>query len=111
MGFTDIILFPLYVFIFHLIFSARRKRINDPILKKYHKQGFWIKVFSSIAFTIFFLYLTRGDSYYLILPRRNHLFKLILKDPINNIHLLFTPGKNYDENLLNRPRQYWLFQN
>ena len=100
MSFTDIILFPFYVLIFHLIFSARRKRINDPILKRYHKQGFWIKVFSSVAFTIFFVYLTTGDSTSLYFPEGQHLYELILKDPAKNIHLLFGPGSNYDENFL-----------
>lgn len=100
MGFTDFILFPLYVFIFHLIFSARRKRIIDPFLKKYLKHGFWIRVFSSIAFTVFFVYLTPGDSTSLYYPEGHHLYQLILKDPVNNIHLLFTPGINYDESLL-----------
>ena len=100
MSFTDIILFPFYVLIFHLIFSARRKRINDPILKRYHKQGFWIKVFSSVAFTIFFVYLTSGDSTSLYFPEGQHLYELILKDPAKNIHLLFGPGSNYDENFL-----------
>ncbi len=100
MSFTDIILFPFYVFIFYFIFSARRKRINDPILKKYHKQGFWIKVVSSVAFTIFFAYLTTGDSTSLYFPEGQHLYELILKDPSKNIHLLFGPGANYDENFL-----------
>jgi len=103
MSFTDFILFPLYVFIFHLIFSARRKRINDPVLKKYHKQGFWIKVFSSVAFTAFFVYLTSGDSTSLYFPEGQHLYELILKDPAKNIHLLFGPGSNYDENFLKDP--------
>ena len=103
MGFTDVILFPLYVLIFHLIFSARRKQMPDPVLRKYHKHGFWIKVFSSVAFTIFFVYLTPGDSTSLYFPEGYHLSQLILKDPLNNIHLLFTPGVNYDENLLLDP--------
>jgi hypothetical protein len=103
MGFTDVILFPLYVFIFHLIFSARRKRMNDPILRKYHKHGFWLRVFSSVAFTIFFVYLTGGDSTSLYYPEGYHISRLILNDPVNNIHLLFTSGINYDENLLLNP--------
>src|SRR5665647_2594060 len=103
MGFTDVILFLLYVFIFHLIFSARRKHMNDPVLRKYHKHGFWIKVFSSVAFTIFFVYLTPGDSTSLYYPEGYHLYQLILKDPVNNIHLLFMAGINYDENLLLDP--------
>ena len=110
MSFTDFILFPLYVFIFHLFFSARRKNINDPFLKKYHKHGFWIRVFSSIAFTIFFVYLTPGDSTSLYYPEGYHLYQLILKNPLNNIHLLFTPGINYDENLLLDPDNIGAFK-
>ncbi len=103
MGLTDLILFPFYVLLFHLFFSWRRKQIEDPVLKKYHKQGFWIRVFSSVAFTIFFVYLTGGDSTSLYYPEGYHLSQLILKDPVNNIQLLFTPGIDYDENLLLNP--------
>ena len=110
MSFTDFILFPLYVFIFHLFFSATRKNINDPLLKKYHKHGFWIRVFSSIAFTIFFVYLTPGDSTSLYYPEGYHLYQLILKNPLNNIHLLFTPGISYDENLLLDPDNIGAFK-
>jgi len=97
-------------FIFHLFFSARRKSINDPFLKKYHKHGFWIRVFSSIAFTVFFVYLTPGDSTSLYYPEGYHLYQLILKNPLNNIHLLFTPGINYDENLLLDPDNIGAFK-
>jgi hypothetical protein len=110
MGFIDFILFPLYVFAFHLIFSARRKRMNDPVLKKYHKHGFWIKVFSSIAFTIFFVYLTHGDSTSLYFPEGIHLKELILKDPVNNAHLLFTSGTTYDEDFLKDPANSGYFK-
>ncbi len=110
MSFTDIILFPFYVLIFHLIFSVRRRRINDPILKRYHKQGFWIKVFSSIAFTIFFVYLTSGDSTSLYFPEGQHLYEIILKSPAKNIHLLFEPGSNYDENFLKDPNNSGYFR-
>ncbi len=103
MGLKEIILFPLYVFIFHLIFSVRRKRLNNPILQKYHKHGFWIKVISCFAFTIFCLYLSPGDSTTLYFPEGIHMFDLILKDPINNFHILFIPGSSYDENLLKNP--------
>lgn len=103
MNFIDFILFPVYVFIFHLIFSARRKRFENPVLKKYHKQGFWIRVISSIAFTVFFVYLTPGDSTSLYYPEGYHLYRLILNNPVHNFHLLFTSGVNYDENLLAVP--------
>ncbi|MDB5280517.1 MAG: hypothetical protein JWR61_5472 [Ferruginibacter sp.] len=103
MGFTDFILFPFYVLIFHLIFSARRKRMTDPFLKKYQRQGFWIRVFSAVAFTVFFVYLTPGDSTSLYYPEGYHMYSLILNNPVKYIHLLFTAGANYDENLLMVP--------
>lgn len=98
MGLTDLILFPLYVLFFSLVFSARRKRISDPVLKKYHLHGFWIKVCSSIAFIIFSI-LFKGDSLSLYYPEGVNIAQLILKD-FSNIPMLFMPGKAFDENLL-----------
>jgi hypothetical protein len=100
MGIIDLILFPLYVFIFHLIFAARRKRISDPILQKYHKQAFWIKIGSVFAFTIFCLYISYGDSTALYYPEGLNIFHLIIKNPSENIKWVFLPGKDFDETLL-----------
>jgi hypothetical protein len=77
--------------------------MTDPFLKKYQRQGFWIRVFSSVAFTVFFVYLTPGDSTSLYYPEGYHMYNLILNNPLKNIHLLFTPGTSYDENLLMVP--------
>lgn len=96
---TDLILFPLYVLFFHLVFFARRKRIDDPILKKYHKQGFWVKVASTVAFTFFYTMLTKGDTTVLYYTEGINITKLILKD-IRNIKLLFIQGIDFDQNLL-----------
>lgn len=98
MGLIDLILFPLYVLFFSLVFSARRKRIEDPVLKKYHLYGFWIKIFSTIAFIIYSV-LLKGDSMSLYYPEGINIAKLIIKD-VSNINLLFMPGKEFDENLL-----------
>ena len=98
MALTDIILFPIYVLLFYFIFSVRRKRITDPILKKYHKQGFWIKVIATIAFTIFHVFLTRGDTTTLYFIEGINIAKLILKEPAN-IQLIFSSGKDFDINL------------
>ncbi len=98
MGLIDLILFPLYVLFFSLVFSARRKRIEDPVLKKYQLQGFWIKVLSTIAFIIFSV-LFKGDSMSLYYPEGINIAKLIIKD-VSNINMLFIPGKEFDENLL-----------
>jgi hypothetical protein len=96
---SDIILFPLYVALFALFFSWRRKKIEDPILKKYHRTGFWIKVFSAFAYIIYSLNLAKLDSVFLYYPEGVNIAKLILKDT-SNIKLLFTPGIDFDSDLL-----------
>jgi len=98
MGLIDLILFPLYILFFSLVFSARRRRIEDPVLKKYQLYGFWIKVCSTIAFIIYSV-LLKGDSMSLYYPEGINMAKLIIKD-VSNINLLFMPGKEFDENLL-----------
>jgi len=95
----DIILFPLYVALFGWFFASRRKKMQDPVLKKYHRIGFWIKVFSAIAYIIFSKFLAKVDSTFLYYPEGINIAKLIIKD-ITNIKLLFIAGKDFDPNLL-----------
>ena len=103
MGLIDFILFPLYVLLFHLIFSWRRKRIDDPLLKKYHRQGFWIKVVGTIAITIFYTLISPGnDSINLYYNEGVNITKLIAEDR-SNIKWLFLPGAEFDQSLLTTP--------
>ncbi len=103
MELIDVILFPLYVLLFHLIFSWQRKRIKDPLLKKYHKQGFWIKVFGALCFSIFHGIISPGnDSISLYYDEGIHITKLILED-LSNIQLIFSPGADFDQSLLFNP--------
>jgi hypothetical protein len=99
MGFLDFILFPFYVVLFYFLFSARRKNYTDPVLKYYHKQGFWIKVLGVLAFTFFNTKLSIGDSYLLYYPEGANFCHIILKD-LSQIKLLFQPSKIFDESLL-----------
>ncbi len=99
MGFLDIILFPLYVLLFHFIFSQYRKTFTDPILIRYHIIGFWIKVLGTLAFTIFNLYLSQGDSYLLYHTEGTNMKDLILKDP-HYLKFLYESGKDFDQSLL-----------
>lgn len=99
MNFFDYIIFLIYVFIFYIIFAWRRKRYKDPLLKKYHRNGFWIKVFSSLAYSLFILYVSAGDSSALYHPEGYNIYKLILKDP-SNINLLFIKAEDFDQALL-----------
>ena len=102
MGYTDFIVFPFYLLLFAFIFSRLRENYTDPLLKKYHKQGFWIKVAGCIAFTIFNAYISPGDSTGLYHQEGVNIYRMILHD-FNNIDLLFSEGKNFDETLLRDP--------
>ena len=99
MNFFDFIVFFIYVIIFYILFSWRRGKYHDPVLRKYHRQGFWIKVLSSLAYSMFVLYISPGDTNGLYHPEGYNIYKLILKD-FSNIRLLFISGKDFDQALL-----------
>ena len=99
MEFLDLILFPVYVALFYFLFSARRKNYTDPILRHYHKQGFWIKILGVVAFTIFNTKLSVGDSFLLFYSEGANFSRLILHD-LSHINLLYQPSVNFDESLL-----------
>ncbi len=99
MGFLDLIILPLYILIFYWIFKSIRRTYDDKLLKRYHRNGFWIKVVSSLAFTIFNLYISPGDSTGLYHQEGLNIYNLILKDS-DNIQWLYLPGSEFDETLL-----------
>lgn len=99
MNFIDFIFFFVYVAIFYIIFYFRRKRYKDPIVRKYHKQSFWIKVLGTFCFCIFVLYISPGDTNGLYFPEGMNIAKMILKDP-SNLKLLLLNGKDFDQSLL-----------
>lgn len=99
MGFLDFILYPVYVALFYFLFSARRKNYADPVLKFYHKQGFWIKALAVLPFTLFNTVLSPGDSFGLYYTEGAHLAKLIAHD-FENIKWLYLPAAEFDETLL-----------
>lgn len=99
MNLLDFIMFFLYIIIFYVIFAWRRKKLKDPVLRKYHRQGFWIKVFSSFAYSMFILHFSPGDSNGLYHREGYNIYQLILKDS-SNINLLFMAGKDFDQALL-----------
>ncbi len=99
MGFLDFILFPFYVALFYFIFSARRKNYTDPILRHYHKQGFWIKVIAVIPFTLFNSIISPGDSFVLYYTEGANIAHLILHD-FSNVKWLYLPGVDFDQSLL-----------
>ena len=95
----DIILFPVYLIIISLFFRFIRKKYDDPLLKKYHKQGFWIKITGCVAYIIYSIYLSPGDSIYLYQKEGNAIYHLILNDS-NNFYFLFHGGEYFDISLL-----------
>ena len=99
MNFFDYIIFFVYILIFYILFAWRRKRYKDPVLRMYHKRGFWIKVLSSFAYSMFVLYISPGDSTVLYHPEGYNIYQIILKDP-SNIDLLFMSAKNFDQAML-----------
>ncbi len=102
MGGLDIILFPLYVALFYFFFSARRKNYDDPVLKYYHKQGFWIKVLAVIPFTIFNTVISKGDSLVLYYTEGANIYHMILKDSYH-VKWLYLSGMDFDQSLLKNP--------
>ena len=102
MGILEFILFPVYVALFYFLFSARRKNYTDPILKHYHKQGFWIKVVAVLAFTFFNTMLSVGDSYLLFYTEGADLAHKILND-FSHIKWLYLPSSEFDQTLLKNP--------
>lgn len=103
MHIIDFILFPFYVLLFFIIFARRRKRITDPILKKYQLRGFWIKVFGTFAFTIFHTIVSPGnDSTGLYYDEGINIARLITSDS-SYIKLLFSSGTDFDQSLLSTP--------
>jgi hypothetical protein len=99
MTFLDFIAFIIYTVIFYSLFLKARKKFTNPHLKKYHRNLFWIKVFSSFVYALFVLYISPGDSTRLYFPEGYNFFKLILHDS-SNINLLFSSSKDFNESLL-----------
>ena len=100
MGFLDFLLFPIYVAIFYYIFSARRKNYTDPVLKYYHKQGFWIKVLAVLPFTLFNTVLSPGDSMGLFYSEGANIARMIINDPSTHLKWIYTASADFDQTLL-----------
>lgn len=102
MDYVDFALTPIYIFLLYLFFRRIRKKYKDPILQKYHRQGFWIKILASILFILYYSYLTVGDSTVLFQLEGNNLYHLILNNS-SNLKYLFHKGKDFDLSLVKDP--------
>ena len=102
MNLFDFILFPFYVALFYFMFSARRKNYTDPILRHYHKQGFWIKIIAVMGFTFFNTMLSVGDSFLLFFTEGTNICHMIMKDA-SQVKWLYLPSIDFDQSLLKNP--------
>jgi len=109
MGIIDLIFFPVYVVLFAILFKIIRKKYNDPILKKYHRQSFWIKVFACLAFCFYNVYVSPGDSTNLYQAEGNNLYHLILHDP-RKWQWIFQKGEYFNEAFLKNFRNEGYFR-
>ncbi len=102
MNFGDFILTPLYIFLLYFFFRVQRIKYGNPLLQKYHRQAFWIKMIGCVVFFLYSGILSPGDSIGLYQQEGNNLYHLILKDP-GNIKYLFQRGENFDLSLVRNP--------
>jgi len=102
MGYGDLILFPVFLIIMSLFFRVIRNTYDDPILKKYHRQGFWVKMLGCTLFFTYSVYLSPGDSIGLYQKEGNNIYHLILHDS-NHLRWIFQKGKYFDESFLKDP--------
>ena len=99
MDVLDFIFFFIYVFLFYIIFAWRRKKLEDPVLKKYHRQGFWLKCLATFTYCIFVVYISPGDTNGLYYPEGLNIAKMIMSHP-SKISLITHAGSDFDESLL-----------
>lgn len=99
MNYGDIILFPIWLFLLNFLFRKIRKTYKDPLLQKYHRQAFWVKVIGCVAFFIYSGILAPADSIGLYQREGNNIYHLILQDA-ENLKYLFFSGKSFDLTLL-----------
>ncbi len=109
MSILDFIAFFIYAIVFSFFFSIIRKNLKDKNLRKYHRNGFIIKVFAAFCYAIFVQYISKGDSTTLYFPEGYNLYKQILKDP-SRLELLFGSGLDIDATMLANPNQIGYFR-
>lgn len=109
MDFGDLLLTPVFIILLYFIFRANRNKFTDPVLKKYHRQAFWVKMIAAVFFIIFYGILSGGDSFNLYHTEGRNLYNLILKD-VQNLEYLFKPGEQFDLTLIKNPYNAGYFE-
>src|ERR1017187_706449 len=109
MNYGDLILFPLFLIILSLFFRVIRRSYKDPLLRKYHRIGFWVKISGCIVFCLYSVYLYPAVSIGLYQEEGVNIYHLILKNS-SHLHWLFQEGKNFDESFLKNPHNAGYFK-
>src|SRR5690606_2625526 len=79
-------------------------KYDDPVLQFYHYHCFSIKVLAVLPFTLFNSIISPGDSFVLIYTEGAHIAQLILKDPSQHLHWLYSAAADFDQTLLKNPK-------
>lgn len=109
MSFFELILIPVYLFIFFLFARRKARKLPEPFLKKYYLQGFWIKMMASILFMLYYTYLTGGDTRSLYFAEGKNLYHLLLQDG-SNWKYVFSKGADFNENLVAFPVNFGYYR-
>ncbi len=102
MDFIDLLLFPVYFLVFFLIIRQRLKKITDPVLIVYYKRAFFVRMLACVAFSIFVVFISIGDSFSIYYSEALNIFRLSLKDPSIIQKMILTPVKDIDPTLFTK---------
>ena len=101
----DFIAFIIYTGLFSFIFSLQRKSFDNADMRKYHRNAFWIRVFTCFCYAIFVQYITRGgDTKDLYFPEGYNMFNRIISGQ-DNFDMIFGPVENIEPSMLANPGQ------
>lgn len=100
MDYGDLLLTPIYIAILFFLFAILCRKYPVPLLKNYYLWALGIKMFACVLFSIYYVYLSPGDSLHLYYEEGHALYRAILRDPANTKYL-FKTGLNYDFTLIN----------
>lgn len=108
MSLIEILITPVYVFLFYLFVRYKAKNMQ-PELRKHFVRGFWIKIFASLLFMVYYTFLTGGDTRALYYAEGHNLYQLLLHDN-ENWKYVFSKGSEFDPNLMTTHFNYGYFQ-
>lgn len=101
----ELLLSPIYILLLHLYFKWRRNKLQNDILKKYHRQAFRIKILAVFLFVLYYTYLTGGDTRSLYFAEGRNLYRYLVYHG-DGWSYLFRKDIQFDELKIFDPRNY-----